>query len=455
MMGLLRLTLIGIAILIAAGCEQNRTTLQLVRPDGAVDSEIIDDVVSLLGRNGTVMVTLTGAKMSDEAALDALQAGDADLALVSNNMPYRDGIATVMPLYPAVLHVGSLGDPAAQPPGEMVSRDSDSPAESSSRESDSRDELSSPKPATARERIMGKRIYAGSKGSASRMMFENFARRKKLTPDDYTYVEFPATIGEADENPDIFVVFAPLSPDRLSSLRADFPEMELISSGSPSDIGTGAEIDATVLLNPRLQPFVIPVGTYGKATPTAILTVAVDMLLVSRSDLSPSAVYDLVRELNRLRPALASQRPGVFQHQQDDFNSDNSTFVLHPGLVAYLDRNEPSIYERYSGVAEVAVTLIVALFSATFAGVRIFQVRRKNRIDVFYKQVIAIRSKISESSTDDERAEATQKVRDLQNTAFAMLIDEKLAADESFHIFMSLSNDTLRNLGSSTVPAPA
>jgi hypothetical protein len=199
-------------------------------------------------------------------------------------------------------------------------------------------------------------------------------------------------------------------------------------------------------MNPQLAPFVIPQGTYGDATPGPILTVAVDMMLVARTEISEAVVYDLVHELNRLRPALASQRPGLFQRLSDDFDIGHSTFILHPGLVAYLDRNEPSVYERYSGVAEVVVTVFVALFSATFAGVRVYHMRRKNRIDAFYTKVIEIRSKLDESSNEEERAAATQQIKQLQNTAFELLVDEKLSADESFRIFISLSNDTLRDI---------
>jgi hypothetical protein len=137
----------------------------------------------------------------------------------------------------------------------------------------------------------------------------------------------------------------------------------------------------------------------------------------------------------------------LFQRLSDDFNTGNSTFVLHPGLVAYLDRNEPSVYERYSGVAEVVVTVFVALFSAIFAGVRIYHMRRKNRIDTFYTDVIAIRNTVGDQATDDERAEASEKIKALQNRAFEMLVDEKLSADESFRIFISLSSDALRDLG--------
>jgi TRAP-type uncharacterized transport system substrate-binding protein len=403
-MRIIRTLCLCIAIAVTSACERDEGELLLVRPSSPVDAEIVEDIVALLGPGAEVSITLTESGMSDEAALNALASGETDLALVSNNMPYRSGISTVAPLYPTVLHVGYRGE----------------------REFESGIEL-----------FRGARIYAGPEGSASRMMFEKFTSRSGLAPAEFTYIEDPAA------GPDAFVVFAPISPDRLAA----FPDIRLYSSGSPEDIGKGSPIDAAVLMNPQLRPFVIPVGTYGSATPEPILTVAVDMLLVARSDLSESVIYDLVRELSRIRPALASQRPGLFQRISEDFNPGKSTFLLHPGLVAYLDRNEPTIYERYSGVAEVVVTIIVALFSATFAGVRIYQMRRKNRIDAFYTDVIAIRSSLDESSSSEDRAAAARKIRDLQNTAFEMLVDEKLSADESFRIFISLSNDALRDLG--------
>jgi hypothetical protein len=393
------------AFAITAGCEKDEAELLLIKPISPIDAEIVQDIVTLLPPDAEVSVLLTENDYTEEAALDALVAGEADLALVSNNMPFRQSISTVAPLYPTVLHVGYVGQ----------------------REFDSGIDL-----------FRGARIFAGPEGSASRLMFERFTSRSGLAPEEFSFVE-----SRDNERPDVFVVFAPISPDRL----ADYPDIRLFSSVSPDDIGKGTTIDAAILMNPQLRPFVIPVGTYGAATPEPILTVAVDMLLVARSDLSETVIYDLVRELSRLRPALASQRPGLFQRISDDFDSGNSTFLLHPGLVAYLDRNEPSVYERYSGVAEVVVTIIVALFSAGFAGVRIYQMRRKNRIDTFYTDVIAIRSSLDDSSTAEDRAMAARKIRDLQNTAFEMLVDEKLSADESFRIFISLSNDALRDLG--------
>jgi TRAP-type uncharacterized transport system substrate-binding protein len=279
-MRLFQSTLLCIAVAFAAGCEKSQTELILIRPDAPVDAEIVQDIVDLLGDDAEVAIHLTDSSRSEEASLDALVDGTADIALVSNNMPFRTGVSTVLPLYPTVLHIGHFGE----------------------REFESGIEL-----------FRGARIFAGPEGSASRMMFERFTSRSGLAPADFSYVE------DTDERPDVFVVFAPISPDRL----AMYPDIRLVSSGSPEDIGTGSSIDAATLMNPQLRPFVIPVGTYGDATPTPILTVAVDMMLVARSDLSTSVVYDLVRELSRLRPALASQRPGLFQRLSDDFNTGN------------------------------------------------------------------------------------------------------------------------------------
>ena len=390
------------------GCEKKPTQLRLAIPALSVDQEIARDFSALLVSESNIRIELTGSPVSDEAALDALLAEEADIALVSNNMPFRSGITTVMPLYPTVLHIGY-----------RIGRDTSSGV----------------------ELLRGALVFAGAPGSASRLMFETVISRLKLTADDFSYIDSP------EQTPNVFVVFAPISPDRIE----EFPGFRLLSLGSPDEIGRGSAVDATTLLNPQLEPFVIPVGTYGDATPEPILTVAVDMLLVARANLDEAVVYDFVHELLRLRPALAALRPGLFRMVSDQVDSSNSTFILHNGLLAYTERDAPTVYERYSGIAEVAVTVLIALIGAVFAGVRIFRLRRKNRIDVFYSDAMAIRQSINDSATNDERVAAARKIRELQTKAFEMLVDEKLAADESFRIFISLSNDVLQELNAVSV----
>jgi hypothetical protein len=221
----------------------------------------------------------------------------------------------------------------------------------------------------------------------------------------------------------------------------------LVSLGTPDDIGRGGVIDRAMLMTPQMRPFIIPEGTYGDMTPRPVATVAIDKLLVARADTPEAVAYDLISEVFRLRPALMSEQPSVFGRLDDDFDQSHFSFSLHAGARAYVDRNEPSWMERYSGVAEVLVTLLVALVSGTFAAVNIYRIRRKNRIDEFYDAVFAIRQRLCDSTDAAARAAGIDELRSLQKRAYDMLVDEKLAADDSFQIFVSLSNDAIRELG--------
>jgi hypothetical protein len=393
-------------------CRGEPESLRLVTPVTPIDRSVLEDLGELLQGQVRVSLELSEVPMSEAAALDAVASGAADLAVVSNNMPFRDDVATVLPLYPAVLHVAHRAD-AATLPGPGLLRD--------------------------------KRIYAGPEGSASRLVFSKILERFGLGDSDFEYVTGP------DDSPDVVVVFAPVVPERV----ADFPGFTLASLGSPGEIGTGASaIDTAVLLNPQFRPFVIPVGTYGEVTPAPVATIAVDRVLVTRRSLDSAVVYDLINEILRLRPALAAQHPGLFEGLSGDFSADGSRFIVHAGTQAYMQRSAPTISERYSGVAEVVVTVIVALSSATFAGVRIYQRRRKNRIDRFYSKTLELSRSINEDSSAAERREAIDAVLTLQTEAFGLLVDERLAADESFRIFITLSNDVLRRLGASDSGSP-
>ncbi len=402
------LAILGSLLLIAA-CEQRSNELTVVLPESDFDQEVAKEIADLFGRESTIELRLTESALSEEAALDALADGTVDVALVSNSMPYQEGVATVIPLYPTVLHVGHSSDREISDLSDLL-RDA--------------------------------RVFAGPVGSASRLMFRRMVDRPELGSLDYTFVGAP----DRENLPDVFVVFAPVLPELLRERIQDAPQLKLVGMGPPESVGTGSTIDAATLLNPYLRPFVIPVGTYGAATPDPVLTLAVDKILLARRDLRPSVVYDLINEVVRLRPALAASYPGLFRDLTGDFDASQSTFVLHPGAQAYLQRDAPSVYERYSGIAEVVVTIFVALASATFAGVRIYRLRRKNRIDTYYSEAIRLRNAFADGSGDADRQATIEKIRALQNEAFSLLVDEKLAADESFRIFITLSNDVVQEL---------
>ena len=105
-MQIIRVTFIAACAIVLASCGIDKTELTMVLPTEAVDRSIVEELDAILDAGSSVGLQFTGESLAGEDALDAIAAGDADLALVSNYLPFRDDIATIMPLYPTVLHIG-------------------------------------------------------------------------------------------------------------------------------------------------------------------------------------------------------------------------------------------------------------------------------------------------------------------------------------------------------------
>ena len=405
-----RSIVIAVAGLIIAGCGEQTHEFTLLEPASPFDRVIAEEIVAVFEESSDHTIELVPIPDDVDAPLEAIESGYADLAFASNAQPFREDVTTVMPLYPTVLHI-------------LYRRGRDG--------------------TDLRTLFEGASIYAGPKDSASRQLMTDILN--DLDIDDVRIIE------ETDPEllADVFLIYMPISPVRVLNRMEEIEAVglyEMLSFGSPLDIDTGSLVDRAVLLDPRLSPFVIPVGTYDYLTPRPVVTLAVDKLLVANPELPDVAIYDLINEMRRLQPGLSDNHPVIFDGLGDEFNSSDSTFVLHPGAQAFVQRDEPDIYERYSGVAEVLVTLIIGVISGIYAVAQIYHRKRKNRIDVFYTDVMAVRDSINRDSSKAEREAAATKVRELQNEAFQLLVDEKVAADESFRIFVTLSHDIIAEL---------
>ena len=64
-------TFICFGIAVTTGCEKSQTVLQFVTPQSPVDSEIVRDVVELIGQDSAIAISLTDASLAEAAALDA------------------------------------------------------------------------------------------------------------------------------------------------------------------------------------------------------------------------------------------------------------------------------------------------------------------------------------------------------------------------------------------------
>ena len=67
----------------------------LIAPESEIDREIAASLIGLMGDDASVRFSMTEETMTGGEALDALAQGRADLALISNDQPFREDIATV------------------------------------------------------------------------------------------------------------------------------------------------------------------------------------------------------------------------------------------------------------------------------------------------------------------------------------------------------------------------
>ena len=83
------LTAIALCLALVAACDRSPHELTLVTPNEPVDRSVAEDIAELIDDEATVRIGLSESPTSETAALEMLLSGDADLALVSNNLPFH------------------------------------------------------------------------------------------------------------------------------------------------------------------------------------------------------------------------------------------------------------------------------------------------------------------------------------------------------------------------------
>jgi TRAP-type uncharacterized transport system substrate-binding protein len=329
-----------------------------------------------------------------QGALDALLAGETDLALVNNSHPFTPGVRAIMPVYKSVLHLLVRKDLAAN--------------------------------ADVRS-LKGKTVFIANNSQAGHRLLELLAERQNLQDTDYQLVELPDP-----KTTDLIIFFGPINPDSTIWKNTEFRLVELASSSDAE-----AQLSRTGLsyLLPRMEVTEIPARTYPiDGNENTIKTIGVDTLLVTRKDLSINMAYLLAKTLFENKPRFIAVAPSIFSGIRFSFDPMELNFPLHPGARRYLERDEPGFLERYAETINMLVYLVFLLISSFLAFARWRAHRKKDRIDTFYTRALGIR----ERADGVNNMALKQELLALEQEAFHSLIGEKLAANESFRIFTDL-----------------
>lgn len=191
---------------------------------------------------------------------------------------------------------------------------------------------------------------------------------------------------------------------------------------------------------PAFEPAIIPKGAYRGSRPTVpdtdLVTVAVQRLLIA-SDQVPSAI---IQEINTIldvyRQEIADYvpnqyadiRPLVAQFSQPE-NLGAIRVPIHPGTIAYYERDKPSFIQENSDYLALLLTIVLLFGSWLFELKSWLERRRKDEadrhIETFFSLMTAVQSR------NHHPIQALRKLDQVFTQAAKDLIDEKIS-QESF-----------------------
>ncbi len=390
-------TLAGLTffIFVFGGC-QPQGSYKILGNIEEPQNEIANTIAFILNTNLTDSIQAIPGRGS-MANLDLLEAGEADFGMVDNYSRFSDKVSSLIPLYPQVLHI-------------LHRRNKH--------------------PSSLHELLLSGKIFGGIEGSGTRRFVDQLILDSGIDRDQLVFVDI-FSFFEAD------VIFS--FTDLLTQVELrDLTDFELFSIDAVANFGKGSIAEGICTRYPQFEPYVIAKEVYGSFTKQSVLTVKVDAVLVCRTDLSNELIYKVLVALGENRESLQKINPLLYG-VTGDFDSRKLNFALHPGAREYLDRHDPTFVEKYAEVFSVILSIALAFASGLYTLSRWQKARKKNKIDVFYERLIAIRNMISLSDTHDEILQLEQSLKDIQAQTIQLVVKEKLLADESFSIFLNLS----------------
>ncbi|MCK5775636.1 MAG: TAXI family TRAP transporter solute-binding subunit, partial [Bacteroidales bacterium] len=291
--------------------------------------------------------------------------------------------------------------------------------------------------------FLDKRIGLGPKGEATDWLVTLILDYFGIHPNDYipVYTDYPENI--VNDKIDISCSVTSFNNQRIIDLMSQ-PNLRLFSFDDLSNVEIhGSTINSLSLRNTTLSPKIIPKHTYYSKPQTPVLTVSTNAVLVCRSDMDDGIIYEITQSLINHKSLIVNSNP-IFRIINENFNTNELRFPIHPGVQMYLDRAKPSFLEKYAEVMALLLTITVLLFGLITSIGNWQKLRKKDRIDIYYQKVLDLDKVINNTSSSEELIKIEKELLNIRDEAFKLLINEKLSADESFNIFLRIMESCIQ-----------
>jgi len=300
-------------------------------------------------------------------------------------------------------------------------------------------------PTSLKDLIVGREISMGPQQSGTAYLAKILLKEFGIDTTKYVqkYVSFEENM--LSDSIDVCCLLTGFNNPRVeNSLKQDG---RIFSLGEYSLAGKGSAADGFCLKYPMAKPYIIPKNIYSDLPKDPVLTVAVDAILLTRSDIQDHVIYDFMHAiLNNKQFLVIDLNNKLLSQLTEQFDPLSLRFPLHPGAKAYLERDQPSFFERYAELLGFIFSIFLAFVGGVTTLAKWNQRRKKNRIDEYYNQIMEVQNQMSAYSSEIQHYNAIETLKQLRQKAFSQLIKEKLSADDSFGIFITFLNDTLSDL---------
>lgn len=403
------LTIILLGLLLIS-CEDSRQDFRMAT--GAVESRHY--------RVGNRIAKVLNQYMNHEFALDTIGQGSinnsqrliqgfTNFALAQNDVPVSGNqgeLRTVLPLYPQLFFI--------------IYRDS---IEAHS----------------LKELVQGRKIAIGPETGATSTFTKTFFESMGIEASDYELIYSNYQANTISDSIPISISVTGFNNSRIREMLIE-KKGKIWSLDKAQLMNRGSLVDGFCLQYPFAYPFIIPKNTYQKYPSQPVLTIALDNVLLAHKSVDVNTVYTMVKTILDNKEILVGQDVS-FRFIKDNFNNESLQFPLHEGTKQYLNRNKPSFLERYAELLALIVTTLTVGIGGLSTFWRWNKQRKKDRIDEYYLEVLKIENEAKQVEDISRLKRMLEEMERLRQKAFSQLVQEKLLADDSFRIFITLLHD--------------
>lgn len=346
--------------------------------------------------------------------LDELLNGDADLALLQNDISSTETVHSIITLYEEALHI-------------IVKSDINSTRQ-----------------------LKGKRIAMGKDGGGTESLALATLKLFGINKNDFRLKrESLETSLEQLEKGDVDCVFVVTGVgNAIISKYLKRGKLKFLSLG-PNPF------ENLKLSYPFIQSAVIPSEAYytksGIRLPSkTIPTIGTKVVLACDPKLSIEHAYEITRLIQTKKADLTKGHPLFAQISNPTENL--LQHPIHEGARLYYERERPNFFQEWADTIALIFSIIAVAWGAAKAMSKVYLQRLKESLDKFFDKVDKITSELISGVELDRAKEIAKELHEIRRETTRKLIAEELAADDSFVIFQrqlhtaqQLVNETLRN----------